>query len=51
MSILDAKYAFRREMVDRLETDLYGPGAPDELITERPLERYVTGVRDCPRFC
>lgn len=44
MSTLDAKYAFRREMVDRLVTDLYGPSAPDELITERPLERYVTGV-------
>lgn len=44
MSKLDAKYAFRLEMVDRLETDLYGPGSADELITERPLERYVTGV-------
>ncbi|MHA7181619.1 helicase-related protein [Arthrobacter sp. MDB2-24] len=44
MSTLDTKYAFRREMVDRLETDLYGPGSQDELITERPLERYVTGV-------
>ncbi|MGW6173693.1 helicase-related protein [Arthrobacter sp. NPDC055138] len=44
MSTLDSKYAFRREMVDRLVTDLYGPGASDELITERPLERYVTGV-------
>lgn len=44
VSKLDSKYAFRREIVDRLVTDLYGPGAPDELITERPLERYVTGV-------
>src|SRR3954454_12714097 len=44
VSTLDSKYAFRREMVDRLVTDLYGPAAPDELITERPLERYVTGV-------
>ncbi|MHA7292468.1 helicase-related protein [Arthrobacter sp. HLT1-21] len=44
MSTLDAKYDFRREMVDRLETDLYGPGSEEELITERPLERYVTGV-------
>ena len=44
LSTLDSKYAFRREMVDRLMTDLYGPGASDELITERPLERYVTGV-------
>ncbi len=44
MSTLDTKYAFRREMVDRLETDLYGPETQDELITERPLDRYVTGV-------
>lgn len=44
MSTLDSKYAFRREMVDRLVTDLYGPGSPEELIRERPLERYVTGV-------
>lgn len=44
MSVLNAKYAFRREMVDRLVTDLYGPASQDELITERPLERYVTGV-------
>lgn len=44
MSSLNAKYAFRREMVDRLVTDLYGPQADDELLTERPLERYVTGV-------
>ena len=44
MSNLDSKYAFRREMVDRLVTDLYGPDEAQELITERPLERYVTGV-------
>ena len=31
-------------MVDRLVNDLYGPGSEDELLTERPLERYVTGV-------
>ena len=44
MSSLDTKYAFRREVVDRLVTDLYGPGSDDEILTERPLERYVTGV-------
>lgn len=31
-------------MVNRLELDLYGPGAEDEVLTERPLDRYVTGV-------
>lgn len=41
---LDTKYAFRKEMVDRLVRDLYGPGEQDEIIDERPLERYVTGV-------
>lgn len=41
---LDTKYAFRKEMVDRLVLDLYGPGDQFEVIDERPLERYVTGV-------
>lgn len=31
-------------MVDRLVTDLFGPSSDNELLTERPLERYVTGV-------
>lgn len=44
MTSIDGKYAFRREMVDRLVADLFGPGGEDELLTERPLERYVTGV-------
>lgn len=44
MSSLDSKYAFRSEMVDRLVTDLYGPDAEDEVLTERPLDRYVTGI-------
>ena len=41
---LDTKYAFRKEMVARLVRDLYGPGEENEIIDERPLERYVTGV-------
>ena len=44
MPDLSAKYAFRSEMVDRLVEDLYGSSSPDEILTERPLERYVTGV-------
>ena len=44
MPDLNTKYAFRSEMVDRLVEDLYGPSAPDEILSERPLERYVTGV-------
>ncbi len=41
---LAPKYAFRSEMVDRLVTDLYGPGEIDEVLDERPLDRYLTGV-------
>lgn len=41
---LELKYTFRKEMVDRLVVDLFGPGSPEEIINERPLERYVTGV-------
>jgi hypothetical protein len=44
MEQLDSKYAFRREMVDRLKEDLFGPGSRNEIIDERPLERYVTGI-------
>ncbi|MGF9660519.1 helicase-related protein [Arthrobacter crystallopoietes] len=44
METLDSKYSFRSEMVDRLKTDLFGPGSKDEVINERPLERYVNGI-------
>ncbi|WCI09639.1 hypothetical protein PJ267_09070 [Arthrobacter sp. OVS8] len=44
MGNLDSKYAFRTEMVDRLVRDLYGPETIDELLDERPLDRYLTGV-------
>ena len=42
---LDAEYAFRDEMVRRLEADLIGPaGDVNELIDEEPLDRYIVGV-------
>ncbi|MDV2978194.1 UNVERIFIED_CONTAM: helicase-related protein [Actinomycetes bacterium ARC8] len=44
MTSLEAKYGVRKETVDRLIADLYGPDSHDEVLTERPLERYVTGV-------
>ena len=44
LSTLESKYAVRHEVVDRLISDLFGPDSPDELLSERPLERYVTGV-------
>jgi hypothetical protein len=31
-------------MVDALERDLMGPGAPDEVISDPPITRYVAGV-------
>lgn len=44
LSSLENKYAVRQEMVDRLVADLFGPDSVDEVLSERPLERYVTGV-------
>jgi Helicase conserved C-terminal domain len=44
MTTLDPFYAFRDEIVRRLERDLVGPGEPDETITDFPLERYVCGI-------
>lgn len=44
LSTLENKYAVREEMVDRLVCDLYGPDKLDEILSERPLERYITGV-------
>ncbi|MCE9575769.1 MAG: DNA/RNA helicase [Deltaproteobacteria bacterium] len=34
----------RDRIVDRLRVDLIGPGASDELISDRPTERYTTGI-------
>lgn len=44
LSTLESKYAVRHEIVDRLVADLFGPDSPEEVLSERPLERYVTGV-------
>lgn len=41
---LESRYAFRDHVVRRLAVDLEGPAAEDETLTERPLERYVTGI-------
>jgi hypothetical protein len=35
--------------VDRLATDLIGPGSPDEVIGDRPSDRYLTGILFPPR--
>jgi hypothetical protein len=41
----DRHYAFRRELVTRLERDLVGPtGAAEETITDRPITKYAAGI-------
>jgi hypothetical protein len=35
---------FRDELVERLRLDLMGPTAPDEVIEDRPTDRYMTGI-------
>ena len=35
--------------VERLAMDLIGPGAPDEIISDRPSDRYLTGILFPPR--
>ncbi|WP_328812275.1 helicase-related protein [Rhodococcus sp. NBC_00297] len=42
---LDSMYAFRGDMVEQLEKDLFGPGGGEgEILDEAPLDRYVVGV-------
>ena len=40
----EAHYAFRDQVVEALERDLMGPGAPDEVIGDPPITRYVAGI-------
>lgn len=35
--------------VERLAMDLIGPGSPDEVISDRPSDRYLTGILFPPR--
>lgn len=37
-------YSFRNELVADLVRDLEGPGAPDEVIDDPPITRYITGI-------
>ncbi|KIA60653.1 helicase-related protein [Nocardia vulneris] len=46
---LNEKYRFRREMVEELARDVFGPAPDDtanigEILEEAPLDRYVVGV-------
>jgi hypothetical protein len=41
----DKHYAFRRELVTRLERDLVGPtGTSEEVITDPPITKYAAGI-------
>jgi hypothetical protein len=37
-------YAFRDRLAERLEVELVGPVAPDEILDEAPITRYACGV-------
>lgn len=40
----DEYYAFRSELIDKLEKDLIGPSSPEEVISDRPTTNYITGI-------
>ena len=39
----------RDTLLERLKTDLIGPQMPDEVIPDRPTDRYVTGILFAPK--
>ena len=39
----------RNTLLERMKVDLIGPEAPDELISDRPTDRYLTGILFPPR--
>ncbi|MCO4054945.1 MAG: DNA helicase [Bosea sp.] len=39
----------RDTLLQRMKVDLIGPEAPDELISDRPTDRYLTGILFPPR--
>lgn len=39
----------RDTLLERMKVDLIGPEAPDELISDRPTDRYLTGILFPPR--
>jgi len=42
--VMDAKYAVRDDLVERLRRDLVGPRADDETLQDTPFATYVAGV-------
>ena len=42
--MLDEQYGFRERLVDRVVRDLVGPSAPDEIVSDAPLDRYISGI-------
>lgn len=41
---LEEQYAFRAKLVSALSRDLLGPEAPDEVIEDDPITKYLTGI-------
>ena len=39
----------RDKLLERMKTDLIGPETPDEVISDRPTDRYLTGILFAPR--
>jgi len=39
----------RDTLLERMKVDLIGPESPDELISDRPTDRYLTGILFPPR--
>lgn len=39
----------RYTLLERMKTDLMGPATPDEIIPDRPTDRYLTGILFPPR--
>lgn len=39
----------RDTLIDRMKVDLMGPEAPEEVISDRPTDRYLTGILFPPR--
>src|SRR4051812_18299413 len=42
--MFDEYYSYRESLVKALERDVMGPGQPDEVITDPPITRYITGI-------
>ncbi|MFF2447467.1 DISARM system helicase DrmA [Neobacillus sp. NPDC058068] len=42
--MINDKVDVRKELLERLTTELVGPEYPEEIIKQKPLQRYLTGI-------